>query len=87
MYAPQSLSKEEILAIDGDVLFFLTREGEAGAKTVLGRLARDPLWQHLKVVQKNQAHLVSYQWHSGDIFAINAILDDLYQYLISKKSV
>lgn len=78
----ENISKEKILDIDGDVLFFVTWEREADKK-ILDKLKQSPLWSQLKVVQKNQVYLVGAHWHSSDIFAINAILDDLEKYLVN----
>ncbi|NEQ28399.1 MAG: iron-siderophore ABC transporter substrate-binding protein, partial [Microcoleus sp. SIO2G3] len=40
------------------------------------------LWQKLNVVQRNQVYFVGVHWHYSDILAINAILDDLFKYLV-----
>jgi iron complex transport system substrate-binding protein len=83
IYAPEYLSEEQILALDSDVLFFLTRDGKSGAKQVLKQIAQRPLWQKLKVIQNNRAYIVSYDWHLGDFLSINTIIDDLYKYLVN----
>jgi len=78
----ENLSKETIFEIDGDVLFFVSWEREDDRKT-LEKLKQSPLWSQLKVVQKNQVYVVGTHWHSSDIYAINAILDDLEKYLVN----
>jgi iron complex transport system substrate-binding protein len=78
----ENISKEKISDIDGDVLFFVSLEREDDKKT-LDKLKQNPLWSQLEVVQKNKVHLVGAHWHSSDIFAINAILDDLEKYLVN----
>jgi iron complex transport system substrate-binding protein len=82
IYAPEYLSEEQISELDGDVLFFLTRDGKLGAARVLKQIAQRPLWQKLKVIQNKRVYLVNYDWHLGDFLSINAIIDDLCRYLI-----
>ncbi|MBW4477595.1 MAG: iron-siderophore ABC transporter substrate-binding protein [Tolypothrix brevis GSE-NOS-MK-07-07A] len=79
-----NISKEKISDIDGDVLFFVSWEREDDKET-LEKLKQNPLWSQLEVVQKNKVYLVGAHWHSSDIFAINAILDDLEKYLVNDK--
>lgn len=79
-----NISKENLLEIDGDVLFFVSWEREDDQKT-LEKLKQSPLWSKLKVVQNNKVYLVGSHWHNSDIFAINAILDDLEKYLVNEK--
>jgi iron complex transport system substrate-binding protein len=81
-YLP-NISEEMLSDIDGDVLFF-TLWGNR-AKTTLDKLQRRPLWQQLNAVQRNQVYFVREHWHEPDIFAINAILDDLEKYLINSQ--
>lgn len=76
----ENISEETIPDIDGDVLFLLPLDFDA---TKLKNLKQKPLWQQLNVVQRNQVYLVGEHWHASDILAINAILDDLYKYLVN----
>jgi iron complex transport system substrate-binding protein len=78
----ENISKEKMSDIDGDVLFFVSWEREDDKKT-LNKLKQSPLWSKLKVFQKNKVYFVGMHWHSPDIFAINAILDDLEKYLVN----
>ncbi|HIK06881.1 MAG TPA: iron-siderophore ABC transporter substrate-binding protein [Trichormus sp. M33_DOE_039] len=78
----ENISKEKMSDIDGDVLFFVSWEREDDKKT-LNKLKQSPLWSKLKVLQKNKVYFVGMHWHSPDIFAINAILDDLEKYLVN----
>lgn len=83
IFAIDYISKEKILDIDGDVLF-LVSWGRKQDKETLNKLKKDPLWQQLKVVQRKQVYFVDGYWHHpGSIFAINAILDDLFKYLVN----
>ncbi|RUR82994.1 hypothetical protein PCC6912_23680 [Chlorogloeopsis fritschii PCC 6912] len=50
---------------------------------MLNKLKQSPLWSQLKVVQKNKVYVVGGHWHNQDIFAINAILDDLEKYFVN----
>lgn len=77
------VSEERLSDIDGDVLFIVTREGNRGIKEVSERLSQKPLWRQLKAVQQNRVHLVGYHWHTGGFLAVNAILDDLFKYLVN----
>jgi iron complex transport system substrate-binding protein len=79
-----NISLEKISDIDGDVLFFISWEREDDRKT-LDKLKQNPLWSQLEVVQKNKVYLVGAHWHNLDIFAINAMLDDLEKYLVNDK--
>lgn len=82
-YYLDNISEERLSEIDGDILFIVTRDGNRGIKEVSERLSQKPLWQQLKAVQQNRVHLVGYHWHSGDFLAVNAILDDLFKYLVN----
>ncbi|RUR85903.1 ABC transporter substrate-binding protein [Chlorogloeopsis fritschii PCC 9212] len=78
----ENISKETISDIDGDILFFASWEREDDKKT-LEKLKQSSLWSKLKVIQRNQVYFVGSHWHQSDIFAINAILDDLERYLVN----
>jgi iron complex transport system substrate-binding protein len=82
LFYVENLSEETISEIDGDVLFFLTWGNEDDRKT-LEKLKQRPLWQQLNVVQRDRVYFVGEHWHNPDIFAINAILDDLFKYLVN----
>jgi iron complex transport system substrate-binding protein len=75
-----NLSKEKIFEIDGDILFFVSWEREDDKRT-LEKLKKDPLWKKLNAVKHDRVYFVGMHWHSSDIFAINAILDDIAEYL------
>lgn len=82
----ENISKETIFNIDGDILFFASWEREDDKKT-LEKLKKSPLWSQLKVFQRNQVYFVGAHWHGADIFAINAILDDLEKYLVQDSRI
>ena len=77
-----NLSEESLNQFaDGDVLFFLafTKDGEDAFR----ELRQRPLWQQLKAVQKNQVYFVNgYTWTGSNLFSADAIIDDLYKYLV-----
>ncbi|MEH1922498.1 iron-siderophore ABC transporter substrate-binding protein [Nostoc sp.] len=82
-YYTNSISEEQLSNIDADVLFFLVR-GEKGANEFLEKLQQKPLWRQLKVVQKNQVYFVDGgNWGGFDILAMNAVIDDLFKYLVN----
>ncbi|MBW4622897.1 MAG: iron-siderophore ABC transporter substrate-binding protein [Cyanosarcina radialis HA8281-LM2] len=78
----ENISKEKMLDLDGDVLFF-TSWGREEDKKTLEKLKQSPLWKHLKVFQRDRVYSVGSHWHNADVSAINAILDDLEKYLLN----
>lgn len=82
-YFINNISEEHLSDIDGDVLFFLTWGGK-DANEVLKKLQQKPLWRQLQVVQQNRVYFVDRaHWHGQDILAMNAVLDDLFKYLVN----
>jgi iron complex transport system substrate-binding protein len=81
-----AISQEVLSQVDGDVLFVWTAENEAGAnqeaQKKLEKLQSDPLWKTLNVVQKNKVYFVPSYWIGSGPIAANAILDDLFKYLV-----
>ncbi|WP_317112489.1 iron-siderophore ABC transporter substrate-binding protein [Chroococcidiopsis sp. SAG 2025] len=76
------ISEERLEQVDGDVLFFLAfdREGKAAFE----RLKQRPLWKTLKAVQQGQVYLVNgYTWTGSNFLAADAVIDDLYKYLVN----
>ncbi|WP_448601876.1 ABC transporter substrate-binding protein [Thermoleptolyngbya sp.] len=85
-----TISKEVLSQADGDVMFVWTGENtpEANrqAQTRLKEIQSDPLWQKLNVVKKNKVHQVPSYWIGIGPIAANAIIDDLYNYLVKPSS-
>lgn len=84
-----SIGNELIEKADGDVIFIWTNEesdakGNQTAQKKLEQLKSNPLWQNLKAVQENQVYLVPRYWIGSGILAANAIIDDLFKYLINQ---
>lgn len=81
-----SISRELLSQSDGDVLFVWTAENEAEANQKaqknLEELQHDPLWKTLDVVQKNKVYFVPSYWIGAGPIAANAVIDDLFKYLI-----
>jgi len=75
-------SLETLTDLDGDVLFLISpgreQDNEASEK-----LQQHPLWQKLNVVQRTQVYVVGRYWYFWDALAANAILDDLFKYLVN----
>lgn len=78
-----NISQERLSDIDGDVIFLSYRGGKA-AKEVLEKLQQKPLWRQLKAVQQNQVYIVdAAHWYGFDVLAMNAVIDDLFKYLVA----
>lgn len=77
-YVSISLERPDLL--DGDVIFAALDPGSEGS---LNQFETSPLWQTLKAVKNKQVYPVdSGYWTFGNILAANAILDDLFKYLV-----
>ncbi len=76
-------SPEEFIDFfDGDILF-VTVTGNADRKK-LEELQINPFWKKLKAVQNGKVYVVdSLIWQGGNLFAANAVIDDLFKYLIN----
>ncbi len=81
-----SISRELFEQADGDVIFLWTGENtaeeNARLQQKLDELERDPLWQQLKAVQAGRVYRVPSYWIGSGPIAANAILDDLFTYLV-----
>ncbi|MEA5515422.1 iron-siderophore ABC transporter substrate-binding protein [Nodularia sp. UHCC 0506] len=83
-----SIGNELIEKADGDVIFIWTYEnnakGNQTAKKKLEELQANPLWKNLKAVQANKVYVVPDYWIGSGMLAANAIIDDLFKYLINQ---
>ncbi|PSB17316.1 iron-siderophore ABC transporter substrate-binding protein [filamentous cyanobacterium CCP1] len=81
-----SISKETLNQADGTVMFVWTGENtvEANqqAQQKLAEFKADPLWRRLNVVQNNQVYQVPSYWIGSGPIAANAVIDDLFKYLV-----
>jgi iron complex transport system substrate-binding protein len=82
-----SIGNELIEKADGDVIFIWTGENDAkGTQTAqykLEQLKLSPLWKNLKAVKENKVYFVPSYWIGSGMLAANAIIDDLFKYLIN----
>jgi len=77
-----SISEEELDKADGDILFVGVYTTDDLEK--LEELKQKPLWQKLRAVQQNKVYPVDYMtWRGFNLLAADAIIDDLYKYLVN----
>ncbi|MEM0981351.1 MAG: iron-siderophore ABC transporter substrate-binding protein [Cyanobacteria bacterium P01_H01_bin.58] len=78
----ERISLESLDAIDGDVLLLVSWRNESD-NNAISEMQKSPLWQQLEVVRNDQVYTVSMDHWDTDhsIFGINALLDDLFEYL------
>ncbi len=85
-----SISRELLSQAGGDVIFIWTGEntpeGNQQAASQLQTLQQDPLWQKLTAVQAKRVSQVPNYWIGSGPIAANAVLDDLFKYLIEQSS-
>lgn len=83
------ISLETLEQADGDILFVwtygATSEIAKSAQNALTTLEKDPLWSQLQAVQNQQVYEVDPYWNVSSYIAANAVIDDLFQYLIEEK--
>jgi iron complex transport system substrate-binding protein len=83
-----SISRELLEQADGDVIFLWTGENTAEENARLQQkleaLERDPLWQQLRAVQAGRVYRVPSYWIGSGPIAANAVLDDLFTYLVEE---
>lgn len=83
-----SISRERFEQADGDMIFLWTGENTAEENERLQQrladLKRDPLWQQLKAVQAGRVYQVPSYWIGSGPIAANAVLDDLFNYLVER---
>ena len=67
---------------DGDLLF-VTITGDTDRKK-LEELQNNPFWKKLKAVREEKVYVVdSLTWQGGNLLAANAVIDDLFKYLVN----
>ncbi|MBE9112562.1 iron-siderophore ABC transporter substrate-binding protein [Nodosilinea sp. LEGE 07298] len=75
------LSEEQLMDIDGDVLF-VAADGAEAAQTIT-ELKQNPLWQKLRAVQNDRVYPVNYPtWRGGNPLGADGVIDDLFTYLV-----
>jgi iron complex transport system substrate-binding protein len=76
------ISTEELDKADGDILFIGMMTTDDRKK--LEELKQKPLWQKLSAVQQNKVYPVDYMtWRGFNLLAADAVIDDLYKYLVN----
>ncbi|AIE73431.1 Iron(III) dicitrate transport system, periplasmic iron-binding protein FecB [Synechocystis sp. PCC 6714] len=82
------ISREVLEQADGDVIFLWTGENTSQANQEaqkrLQELQQDPLWGQLKAVRAGKVYEVPSYWIGSGPIAANAILDDLFKYLVGE---
>jgi iron complex transport system substrate-binding protein len=79
-----NFSEETLEMADGDVMFVVAYETNDTGKRNLSILQKKPLWKTLKAVQQNRVYYVDpVVWRGRNPFAADAVIDDLYKYLVN----
>lgn len=80
------ISKERIRDVDGNVIFMWTygynQQYQQEAQIALEKLKTDPLWSQLNAVQQGRVYEVPGYWIGAGPLAANAVIDDLFKYLV-----
>ncbi len=83
-----SISLEQVDQADGDVMFIWTSEDSAAsdqsAQQKLAKLQQFPLWQRLHAIKLERAYFVPRHWLGSGPLAANAVIDDLFKYLVKQ---
>ncbi|MDZ7960269.1 MAG: iron-siderophore ABC transporter substrate-binding protein [Aulosira sp. DedQUE10] len=81
-YGSFPISLEELEKADGDILFVTTYS--SGGNQFLEEKQQEPLWKSLKAVRENHVYYVdSMSWAASNLLATDAVIDDLYKYLVN----
>jgi iron complex transport system substrate-binding protein len=81
------ISKESLQIADGDAIFLWSSEPEQvqqEMQTKIAKLKADPLWQQLNAVQQGKVYEVPNYWIGYSILTANAVIDDLFKYLVKE---
>ncbi len=76
------ISHERIPEINADVLFVPITD-KFDMPKLLDKLQKDPLWSRLDVVRQGKVYKVGIYWFSCSSLAANAMIDDLFKYLVN----
>ena len=77
-----TISQEVIDKADGDAVFVVVGNWDDKIQEVLTSLKADPLWAKLNAVEQGKVYEVGDYWIGTGIIAANAVLDDLFEYLV-----
>ena len=83
------ISQELISEADADIIFYWAYGDDYHSKedrmqSSLAQLQSDPLWMQLDAVQQGKAYQVPDYWIGYGPLAANAVIDDLYKYILDK---
>ena len=79
----QFSTEEFVNFFDGDILF-VTVTGDAD-RVRFEELKSKPFWSKLKAVEKGNVYVVdSLTWQGANLLAADAVIDDLYKYLVNR---
>ncbi|MEB3219813.1 MAG: iron-siderophore ABC transporter substrate-binding protein [Nostocales cyanobacterium 94392] len=77
-----TISREAFDKADADAVFVIVGNWDSKIKDVLSSLKSDKLWSTLKAVRQNQVYEVGNYWVGSGPIAANAVIDDLFKYLV-----
>lgn len=81
-----TISREKIQDADGDVIFLWTYDSQdeiaQQTQAEKAKLKADPLWSRLTAVQQDRVYEVPGYWIGNGPIAADAIIDDLFKYLV-----
>jgi iron complex transport system substrate-binding protein len=85
----QLISQELISEADADIIFYWAYGDDYSSKSdrianSLEKLKSDPLWQQLNAVKQGKVYQVPDYWIGYGPLAANAVIDDLYKYILNK---
>ncbi len=76
------VSEEELTMLDGDIVFVLNFKDDD--RKFLEKILQKPLGKKLKAVQQRHIYFVdTFTWVGSNLLAADAVIDDLYQYLVN----
>lgn len=79
-------SEEKIPDLDGDIIFAIVDEDDASIKA-FEQLRQEPLWNQLRAVQRGKVYSVNLAtWRGGNPLAADAVIDDLFKYLVDNRA-
>ncbi|MGD1952923.1 MAG: iron-siderophore ABC transporter substrate-binding protein [Leptolyngbyaceae cyanobacterium] len=77
-----TISKESFDKADADVIFIIVGAWDDKIEDVLVELKAEPLWSKLEAVRQGSVYEVGDHWVGTGPIAANAVLDELYTYLV-----
>jgi iron complex transport system substrate-binding protein len=85
----QLISQELISEADADIIFYWAYGDDYHSKSdriqnSLEKLTSDPLWQQLNAVKQGKVYQVPDYWIGYGPLAADAVIDDLYKYILDK---